>query len=292
MEWRQFYMKLESLDAERVEQVLLTHGALAIALTDAGDSPILEPAPGKTPMWADTRVCALFSAETNFGQLRHELRETLQIDSLPDNHVETLADRAWEREWMKDFRPMQFGRQLWVCPTGMKVDAADATVIELDPGLAFGSGTHPTTALCLRWIAQQDLCGHRVLDLGCGSGILTIAALKLGAAHVHAVDIDLQAIAATRQNADRNGVGSRVHTGVEVHAAKSTYDVVIANILAGTLIDLADRLAGVLNPGGSLLLSGILMHQAENVAGAYRNFIEFDAPADLEGWIRLSGTRR
>lgn len=291
MEWRQFYMRLESLDTERVEQALSMHGALAIALTDAGDNPVLEPAPGDTPLWKDTRVCALFAADTDFTQLRHDLRRELAIESLPDNYVETLADRAWEREWIKDFQPMQFGRRLWVCPTGMQVDAANARVIKLDPGLAFGTGTHPTTALCLTWIDKHDLCDRRALDLGCGSGILSIAALKMGATHVHAIDIDLQALAATRQNADRNGVGDSIQTDADIHSANGLYDVVIANILAGTLTDLADRIGSVLKPGGSLVLSGILTEQAEIVAGAYREFIEFDAPAHLEGWTRLSGTR-
>lgn len=291
MEWRQFYMQLESLDTERVEQALMANGALAISLTDAGDDPILEPAPGDTPLWTDTRVCALFAADTDFRRLRRELCHELEIESLPDNYVETLADRAWEREWMKDFRPMRFGRRLWVCPTDMQVDATDALVIKLDPGLAFGTGTHPTTALCLTWIEKHDFCDRRALDLGCGSGILTIAALKLGAAHVDAIDIDLQALAATRQNADRNGVGDRVQTDVEVHSANGLYDVVIANILAGTLTDLADRIVGALKPGGSLVLSGILTEQAASVAGVYRDFIKFDAPAHLEGWTRLSGTR-
>jgi len=291
MDWRQFVMNLESIDPDRVERALSDLGAQSITLSDAGDNPVLEPAPGETPLWTDTKVTALFQGETDFALLRRELCALLELEKLPDNHDETLRDRPWEREWLKDFQPMRFGRRLWVSPAGMEVDATDAVIVALDPGLAFGTGTHPTTSMCLAWLDQNDLAGKKMLDLGCGSGILAIAALKLGMASVDAVDIDLQAITATRQNAKRNGVSDGIRTGTTVHEINGPFDIIIANILAGTLIDMAADICKWLKPGGQLVLSGILSQQAENVASAYRNDIDFESPAFLEEWTRLSGMR-
>jgi ribosomal protein L11 methyltransferase len=291
MDWRQFVMKLESIDPDRVERALSDLGAQSITLSDAGDNPVLEPAPGETPLWIDTKVTALFQGETDFAHLRRELCALLELEKLPDNHDETLRDRPWEREWLKDFQPMRFGRRLWVSPAGMEVDATDAVIVALDPGLAFGTGTHPTTSMCLTWLDQNELAGKKMLDLGCGSGILAIAALKLGIVSVDAIDIDLQAITATRQNAKRNGVSDGIRTGTTVHEINGPFDVVIANILAGTLIDMAADICKWLKPGGQLVLSGILSQQAENVASAYRNDIDFESPAFLEEWTRLSGMR-
>ncbi len=291
MDWRQFVMNLESIDPDRVERALSDLGAQSITLSDAGDNPVLEPAPGETPLWPDTKVTALFQGETDFAHLRRELCTLLELEKLPDNHDETLRDRPWEREWLKDFQPMRFGRRLWVSPAGMEVDATDAVIVALDPGLAFGTGTHPTTSMCLAWLDQNDLAGKKMLDLGCGSGILAIAALKLGIASVDAIDIDLQAITATQQNAKRNGVSDGIRTGTTVHEINGPFDVIIANILAGTLIDMAADICKWLKPGGQLVLSGILSQQAENVASAYRNDIDFESPAFLEEWTRLSGMR-
>lgn len=291
MDWRQFVMNLESIDPDRVERALSDLGAQSITLSDAGDNPVLEPAPGETPLWPDTKVTALFQGETDFAHLRRELCALLELEKLPDNHDETLRDRPWEREWLKDFQPMRFGRRLWVSPAGMEVDATDAVIVALDPGLAFGTGTHPTTSMCLAWLDQNDLAGKKMLDLGCGSGILAIAALKLGIASVDAIDIDLQAITATQQNAKRNGVSDGIRTGTTVHEINGPFDVIIANILAGTLIDMAADICKWLKPGGQLVLSGILSQQAENVASAYRNDIDFESPAFLEEWTRLSGMR-
>ena len=291
MAWRQFVMNLDSIDPECAEQALSDLGAQSITLSDAGDDPVFEPVPGATPLWAETKITALFTAETDFKALRNDLLLALDVNELPDNYDEELVDRAWEREWLKDFRPMQFGQRLWVSPAGMRVDAIDAVVVELDPGLAFGTGTHPTTALCLQWLEQNDLGDKNILDLGCGSGILAIAALKLGAASVAAIDIDLQAITATRQNALRNGVHNRIWTATQVDEKNGPFDIIVANILASTLVEHEQSVCGWLKPRGLLVLSGILSGQADNVVGAYRHHIRFEAPAFLNGWTRLSGTR-
>ena len=205
MNWQQFVMDLDGLDADAVEMVLERHGAQSVTLTDAGDRPVLEPAPGETPLWSQSRITGLFAADADIDALIGDIETTFQIDRCPEHRVETIADRAWEREWLKDFGPMQFGRRLWVLP-GDAAAPDDAVTVRLDPGLAFGTGTHPTTALCLEWLDRLKLEGRTVLDYGCGSGILAIAALKLGAASAVAMDIDPQAVLATKDNATNNGV--------------------------------------------------------------------------------------
>jgi len=284
-------MNLESLDPDRVEAALAGLGALSVTFTDGGDQPVLEPAPGETPLWAQTTVTALFGADTTLDELDSKLAAALGIHALPRHHVEALADRAWEREWLKDFRPMRFGRRLCIVPGEMAVPAGDVVVVRLDPGLAFGTGTHPTTALCLGWLDGRQLEGKTLLDFGCGSGILSIAALKLGARSVEAVDIDLQAVQATRQNAERNQVDGRIRAGAGVRDGAEPFDVVVANILAGTLIDESGRLCRQLRPGGEIALSGILTDQADAVLAAYRDSIAFTPPAELDGWVLLSGRR-
>ena len=284
-------MDLDSIEAARVEEILLRHGAQAVSLTDAGDDPVFEPAPGTTPLWRDTRITALFAAGADFEGLRADLGQTLAIEVLPDNHVTTLDDRVWEREWLKDFRPMRFGERLWVSPEGGMVEADDAVVVRLDPGLAFGTGTHATTALCLEWLAGINIKGKTLLDFGCGSGILSIAALKLGARSVTAVDIDAQAQLATHQNALGNAVDDRLETCVQIDRTRAPHDFVVANILAGILADEAETVCACLRPGGGLALSGILAGQVSDVAAAYDSIIEFAQPVYHDGWARLSGTR-
>ena len=290
MEWRQFVISLESIEPALLEEVLLRHGAQSVTLSDAGNDPVLEPLPGSTPLWSDTRLTALFTADADFESLRTDLEQTLAIDALPDNHVEALADCAWERQWLKDFGPMRFGERLWVSPEGFTIDADDAVVVRLDPGLAFGTGTHATTALCLEWLDKIDIADKTLLDFGCGSGILAIAALKLGAKSVTAVDIDLQAITATRQNALSNEVDDRLETTMQIDQLDDQFDFVVANILAGTLVDHATFVCDRLKSGGRLALSGILADQVADVSAAYRHCIEFAAADYRDNWARLSGT--
>ena len=285
-------MRLESLPADAVEDILTRHGAEAITLSDAADEPLLEPAPGETPLWKEVCIAGLFPASADFAALETDLLRSLGIPRLPDWSVETLEDRAWEREWLKDFRPMRFGRRLWVVPGDQAVPADDALILRLDPGLAFGTGTHPTTRLCLEWLEALPLSQLRVLDFGCGSGILSIAAALLGARSVVALDIDHQALIATRNNARRNGVADRIETCDDVASPAGEFDVIVANILAATLERNASTICGRLKSGGGLALAGILDPQVTSVTGAYREWIDFDAPAADGEWVRLTGTRR
>lgn len=289
MAWRQFVMHLGPLSAPAVEAVFERHGALAVTLSDAGDAPVLEPLPGETPLWRDTQVTGLFAEEQDLGALEHDLRRTFRLDALPPHRIEPLPDRVWEREWLAHFRPMRFGDRLWVCPGGFSVEAHDAVVVRLDPGLAFGTGTHPTTALALEWLDGLDLAGCELLDFGCGSGILSIAALLLGARAVTACDIDPQALVATRENAARNGVADRLTVTPDAGTPAGNFDVVVANIVSGTLIRFAGTIAGHIKAGGLVLLSGILEEQATEVARAYGDRVTLDATVVRAGWARLTG---
>lgn len=291
MTWRQFVMNLDALDPDRVEAALADCGALAITFSDAGDEPVLEPAPGETPLWTDTRVTALFAADTPLEDLANALQSTLGISSLPANHIEELADRRWEREWLKDFAPMRFGERLWVIPGDETPPDPAAIHLRLDPGLAFGTGTHPTTALCLEWLQRTDLAGRSVFDFGCGSGILSIAAAKLGAADVLAVDIDLQALSATRQNAARNDVDTVLRVSDKFDGTSGPFDIVVANILAGTLVDSVEFIHEAVKPGGKIALSGILAGQVGEVSDTFRRVFDLDEPVFLEEWALLPGSR-
>jgi ribosomal protein L11 methyltransferase len=289
--WRQFVMHLGELPAAEVEALFEHHGALAVTLADAGDAPVVEPAPGETPLWQDTQVTGLFPEGHDLAELRRDLCRTFQLVDLPPHRVEHLPDRVWEREWLHHFRPMRFGSRLWVSPREFPVDAGDAVVMRLDPGLAFGTGTHPTTALALEWLDSLELTGCRVLDFGCGSGILAIAACLLGARAVTACDIDPQALTATRQNAECNGVAGQVAVAQDAGTPAGDFDIVVANIVSGTLIRCAPEITAHLRPGGRLLLSGILESQAGDVVDAYRDRVTFAPPSARDGWIRLTGRR-
>ena len=289
--WQQFSMRLGELPPATVEAVFERHGACSVTLTDAGDHPLLEPAPGETPLWPDTEITGLFDATRNLERLKNDLRSILNMRELPGCRIEPLAERIWEREWLRDFGPMAFGTRLRVCPGDSSVADPHAVVVKLDPGLAFGTGTHATTALCLEWLDGLELEDARVLDYGCGSSILSVAALLLGAASVTAVDIDAQAIAATERNASRNGVRERLVTTGNESEVSGCFDVIVANILAGPLIDNAPLIVAWLGRGGRLALSGILAEQADTVRAAYSEHVCLAATAERDGWVRLDGRR-
>ena len=296
MDWRQFVMDLGSLDPATVEELFARLGASSVTLSDAGDDPVLEPGPGETPLWSSTRITGLFSGDVDMSQFRAALLRELSLTELPAHHIEELADRAWEREWLRDFGPMHFGKRLWICPTGSQVDEEEAIVVHLDPGLAFGTGTHPTTALCLEWLDGVDLAGKTLLDYGCGSGVLAIAALKLGCESATAMDIDPQAVIATRQNAADNDVAENMLVTGSPEGIEGHFDVVVANILAGPLVQFADSITSLLARGGMLALSGVLCEQADDVMAAYKAWIEFEEPVfreqDGQMWSRLTGSKR
>ena len=289
-------MDLDSLNPDSVEEVFARHGAHSVTLSDGGDKPVLEPAPGETPLWSETRITGLFSSDADLAALARDLVASFSLTQLPVHRVEALADRAWEREWLKDFGPMQFGEHLWICPGDSVADDENAVVVRLDPGLAFGTGTHPTTAMCLEWLDGLSHDGKTMLDYGCGSGVLAIAALKLGSTSVTAMDIDPQAVTATEMNAASNGVGQDLHVIGSDGEIQGSFDIVVANILAGPLVELAESITTRLSSGGKLALSGILSEQVDAVLEAYTPGIVFDEPAyqsqGSQNWARLNGKRR
>ncbi|MEI6415454.1 MAG: 50S ribosomal protein L11 methyltransferase [Pseudomonadota bacterium] len=289
--WLQFTFTLTG-EAVAAAQVLLESlNALSVTLADAGDEALLEPSPGSVPLWRQIRVVGLFDGACDPVGFRQALLASLPETVTMTLQQEWIPDQAWERVWLQDFHPQRFGRRLWVCPTGQQPPEAsdDAVILTLDPGLAFGTGAHPTTALCLNWLDGLDLHGRAVLDYGCGSGILAIAALKLGATMALGIDHDPQALLASRQNALVNGVEARLQVAAPDEAPSGCFDGVVANILANPLIELAPLLIERLTPGGVLGLSGILADQALEVAAAYTPAVVWGQPVFSQGWALLGG---
>ena len=282
----------------RVEAALEDAGALAVTLSDADvDTPderaIFEPGVGETPLWNAIVLQALFAADSDRAGLVHVLTD-LVPELAPEQLVfREIAEQDWTRVWMDRFQPMQFGQRLWIYPWNIEPPAdADAVYVRLDPGLAFGSGTHPTTALCLEWLDRADLAGKTLVDYGCGSGVLALAALKLGAARVIGVDNDEQALSASRDNAQRNGVAEKLDLYLPQHFPQMPADALVANILAGPLAQLAPTFAAAVRSGGALALSGILRGQEDELLARYAEWFDVLEVATREDWVRISGTRR
>jgi len=291
--WRQLSVATSESLAEAVSDKLFDLGAISVSLQDEGDQPLFEPRPGETPVWRDTRVIGLFEEDAELDLARSALAAAFPEPALCGWRVETIQDQAWERAWLDHFKPMRFGNRLWIIPTGFAPpDQEGAVYVNLDPGLAFGTGTHPTTALCLQWLDGQNLQGKTLLDYGCGSGILAVAGLLLGAESAVATDIDPQALTATADNARKNHVEDRLQCYLPTQMPGTPADLLLANILANPLIELAGRLAALVKPGGRLALSGILREQAAEVSRAYEPYFHMDGPEFLEDWTRLTGVRR
>ncbi|WP_192980113.1 50S ribosomal protein L11 methyltransferase [Pseudomonas sp. EggHat1] len=292
MPWLQVRLAITPEQAETYEDALLEVGAVSVTFMDAEDQPIFEPDLGTTPLWSNTHLLALFEADTDETALLAHL-QLLCGGALPEHHVERIEDQDWERSWMDGFQPMRFGQRLWIVPSWHAAPEPDAVNLLLDPGLAFGTGTHPTTALCLEWLDGQNLDNCSVLDFGCGSGILAIAALLLGAQQAAGTDIDPQALEASRDNASRNGIDpARFPVYLPADLPQQPADVVVANILAGPLVSLAPQITTLVKGGGRLALSGILAEQAEEVRAAYAGAFDLDPTAIKDGWVRISGVKR
>ena len=301
MSWLQLHLHTQADNAEQLEQLLLNQGALSVTLQDNADQPLLEPGVGETPLWDATKLSALFPQNTHLENLLDTLSKELG-HALPSHEVEWVVDEDWERRCLDDFSAMQFGQQLWIVPSWQTPPDPNACNIILDPGLAFGTGTHPTTAMCLEWLAVNPMNGLSVIDYGCGSGILAIAALLLGAELAICVDNDPQALMATVANAEQNGIdASKLLTCLpealdetlmqQFGSTEHGCDLVIANILAGPLIELAPRLVNLPRDGGQIMLSGILSEQCSAVNAAYASAIAMQLPHSTDQWIRLNGQK-
>lgn len=291
MPWLQLTFFSTKDDAENLAELLSEAGAAAVTMQDAADQPLYEPPPGTTPLWQLTNVVGLFDDSHDAKAIVQQLTNQWSGE-LPEYRSEIIEDQAWERAWMDDFKPMRFGERLWIVPSWSEPPERNAINILLDPGLAFGTGTHPTTRLCLEWLDAHEIAGQTVIDYGCGSGILAIAAALLGAEKVIGVDNDPQALLATMENARRNHVVESITCYLPKEAPDRPADMLLANILAGPLLELAPRLAALVNSNGRIVLSGILPEQAAEISSAYAPWFEMQSAVEHDGWIRLEGVKR
>lgn len=291
MPWIQLKINTEEEHAEKIGDMLSANGAQAVTFMDAKDTPIYEPEPGKLTLWPRTQVMGLFDAEFEMRQVIDKLSQAKVLGEEFKYKLDQLEDKDWEREWMDNFHPMQFGERLWICPSWCDAPDENAVNILLDPGLAFGTGTHPTTSLCLQWLDKFDVKGKIVVDYGCGSGILAIAALLLGAKEAVGIDIDPQALIASKANAERNGVAEKLKLYLPEDQPKLEGDLVIANILAGPLTDLRAIITDYCKTDGYLVMSGILDSQADRIATLYSENFVMDSAVTEGEWSRLSGVK-
>ncbi|MFT5549294.1 MAG: ribosomal protein L11 methyltransferase [Candidatus Azotimanducaceae bacterium] len=293
MAFWQLSVQSSAAELEQTEDSLLELGAVAITLSDAKDEPLYEPLPGDTPIWQHSIVTGLFTQERSLEALYDGL-----IQRLPEHQIHTakktvVDDQDWSRVHLKYFKPIQCAEKLWVVPSWHEAPDPSAVNIQLDPGLAFGTGGHATTALCLSWLGEHDIQNQSVIDYGCGSGILAIAAFKLGASELKSVDIDPQALVASKENARRNNIDPALLNITLPEDFKSEpVDLLIANILSGPLVRFAPKFSGLVKPGGQILLSGILQTQTNDIEKAYLPYFDLDPICIKEDWIRVSGTRR
>jgi ribosomal protein L11 methyltransferase len=291
MPWLQIKLNTVREQAAKLEDALLDTGAVSVTLQDNADQPILEPGLGETPLWDQVRITGLFDADIDTRNTTEQITARFN-QALPEHQWEQLEDKDWEREWMSNYHPICCGERLWICPSWLAPPEPDKVNILLDPGLAFGTGTHPTTFLCMQWLDGQTLDDLNLVDYGCGSGILGIAALKLGARKVVGVDIDPQALLATSDNAQRNQLAENaMPVFLPPQAPNEPVDIVLANILAGPLAELAPQLSALTRRGGKICLSGILATQADAVMAAYTDNFVFDPVAQKDEWVRITGTK-
>ncbi len=293
MPWIQLRLNANDDTAEKYSNMLSACGAQAVTFIDAQDTPIYEPLPGDEVIyWSNTVVMGLYDASHDMDKVLDYLRSVHPDKKLMKYKIELLEDKDWEREWMDNFFPMKFGERLWICPSWRDVPEPEAVNVMLDPGLAFGTGTHPTTALCLTWLDGLDLRDKTVVDFGCGSGILSLAALKLGAKKVIGIDIDPQALQASKANAERNKVADKLELFLPKDQPVLKADVVVANILAGPLRELAPTIIEFVGDNGLLALSGVLEEQAESLQGIYGQWCDMAPISVHEEWVRLNGQKK
>ena len=292
MAWHQLSITAEKNIASQTSDFFTALGAVSVTYMDAEDQPVYEPEPGETRIWDATRVIALFEIDAEPKLVKKILFDSFPETALTNWHQERLEDQVWERSWLKYFKPMKFGDRLWICPTGQENSEQGTVCMTLDPGLAFGTGTHPTTALCLDWLAENEIQGKTVIDYGCGSGILAVAAALLGAKMIYAIDIDPQALTATQGNAGKNGIQDLIYTRTPENFSSIPADIVLANILAKPLMELSKQLANLVTANGHLVLSGILKDQTNSLINNYQRFFTMDTPVYREDWCRLNGVKK
>ncbi|MBU3848080.1 MAG: 50S ribosomal protein L11 methyltransferase [Candidatus Acinetobacter avistercoris] len=297
MKWLQIHITVDQAQVDFTETLLLSLGAVSVTLDDAEDQALLEPLPGETPLWNKVIVTGIYAQEDE-EQINVSALEAFIKAQMPDAPLksELMEDQEWERTWMDAYEPIQIADKFWIVPEWMEAPEADAVNIKLDPGLAFGTGNHASTFLCLQWLGKTDVKDKIVIDYGCGSGILGVAALLLGAKKVYATDIDPQAVLATEQNAELNGVLEKLYVGLPEEFntvfAEQKADVFVANILAGPLMALASEFSTLVKPEAEFALAGVIEEQVEDVSGVYAEFFDIlEVEKRDENWCRISGKR-
>lgn len=296
MPWIQAIVDINAQQSQEIEDLLMAIGADAITLKDGANQPIYEPPLGTTPLWDQLKLVALFDAEKPLQLQMQQLKALYEQETqqtFPNYKLELVEDKDWVREWMDTFKPMPFGQRLWICPSWLEPEDANAVNLKLDPGLAFGTGTHATTSLCLKWLDGQQLENRSIVDFGCGSGILGIAAMLLGGSDLLGIDIDPQAVLASNENSERNGLNpNHYHYCLPDQAPQQQADVVLANILAGPLVELKESILSYLKPGGDLVLSGILASQGQTLAKSYEAECDILSIDEEDGWVRICAKKR
>ena len=293
MPWQQLICHTSKAHQETINDLMEEHNVLSMTIQDAEDKPVLEPLPGETPLWDKLIITALFEEDADLKELVTQLDSHKKAWDISELFTERLEDQIWERAWMENFHPMQFGDNLWIYPSGYEIPDDNSVKILLDPGLAFGTGTHPTTALCLEWLDQNPPNNLTAIDYGCGSGILAIAAIKLGAKHIVATDIDPQAITATLDNMQRNDIAiDKISRFLPEDCPNTPVDLLMANILSGPLVELYPTLNSLIVSRGMLVLSGILEEQQDDIINTYSASFENIQVKLLDGWIRISATKK
>jgi len=292
MAWQQLTIATNQEQAPHVENLIEQLGSLSVTMTDGADQPIYEPPLETTPLWQQVIVTGLFEEQHDLSNAELFLKKNLSSSGNWQLKLERLEDQVWERVWLDTFKPIKFGANFWVCSTEHDAPEPNATILRLDPGLAFGTGTHPTTALCLEWLAAHNLKEKHVIDFGCGSGILAIAVLLMGASSAVGIDIDPQALTATIDNAEKNKVAEKITTFDAQKYPRVAQDIVIANILAEPLITLSSEISNLVKPNGHLLLSGILYDQTDYVKQAYQDTFIFEPVVIRDNWACLHAIKQ
>lgn len=287
----QFEFETEEKYIEIIEKNLYLHGVISITINGRGNEQIFEPLPGEIPIWKNVHISSLFEGKSDLDHLENKLLQELNLKILPKKKITKITQKDWHNEWQKSCVPIKIGKRLRICPDHSKINHDKYIQVILNPGLAFGTGSHPTTSLCLEWLEATNLNKKNVLDFGCGSGILGISAIKLGARHVTGVDIDPQAIQASKENAKKNEVEDSIHVMHCDEDNERKYDVIVANILAKPLIELSPYFSKKLKDDGLICISGILAHQTDAIKRAYESVVNFSICHQKEDWVMLAGMK-